>query len=163
MELNPNGTAPVYSTLFGTTAQTFGMGLTPTVKRSSLVFQAITYGYSERVLREIPRMPMRVLWSSSRRMDRGLCTPLPCVTVSRRARRCVDPSGTAVAVGLSISGTTTAFQSALLDPYPRLRSESPRRPKHCRQAGYFGQPRMVHILRKTIPRASSSQVCRSPE
>ena len=117
MKLNPNGTAPVYSTLFGTSGQTFGMGVDPGG-------QAVITGFSGDNLPVTPNAFCGNPTNSTggfvvkfKADGTGLvyATTL-CDTFTQGAALAVDSAGAAVAVGVNIDGPTTGFQSALLDP-----------------------------------------------
>jgi hypothetical protein len=117
MKLNPTGTAPVYSTFFGTSSQTFGMAVDSDG-------QAVITGSSGDYLPVTPNAFCGNPTNASAGFvvkftadGSGLvyATTL-CDSFSRGAAVAVDSSGAAVAVGVGLSGTSTAFQSALLDP-----------------------------------------------
>lgn len=117
MKLNPNGTAPVYSTLFGTSAQTFGVAVDSDG-------QAVITGFSGDNLPVTPN----AFCGNPTDADAGFVVKFKtdgsglvyattlCDSFTQGAAVAVDSSGAAVAVGVSISGSTTAFQAALLDP-----------------------------------------------
>jgi hypothetical protein len=117
MELNPNGTAPVYSTLFGTFSETFGMAVDSDG-------QAVITGFSGNNLPVTPN----AFCGNPTSGDAGFVVKFTadgsglvyattlCDSFLEGAAVAVDSSGAAVVVGVSISGTLTAFQSALLDP-----------------------------------------------
>lgn len=117
MKLNPNGTAPVYSTLSGASSQTFGMAVDPSG-------QAVITGFSGDYIPVTPNPFCGNPTNGSagfvvkfKADGSGLvyATTL-CDSFTQGAAVAADSSGAAVAVGVSISGTLTAFQAALLDP-----------------------------------------------
>jgi hypothetical protein len=118
MELNPGGTAPVYSTFFGTAGQTNTLASGLAVDSHG---QAVITGFSGGTLPVSPNA-----FCGNPTNDVGFVVKFTadgsglvyattlCDSFSRGAAVAVDSSGAAVAVG--VSGTPTAFQSALLDP-----------------------------------------------
>jgi hypothetical protein len=117
MKLNPNGTAPVYSTLFGTSGQTFGMGVDPGGQAVITGFSGDNLPITPNAFCGNPTNGTGGFVAKFKADGTGLvyATSL-CDTFTQGAALAVDSSGAAVAVGVNVDGTTTAFQSALLDP-----------------------------------------------
>jgi Abnormal spindle-like microcephaly-assoc'd, ASPM-SPD-2-Hydin/Beta-propeller repeat len=118
MELNPGGTAPVYSTFFGTAGQTNTLTSGLAVDSHG---QAVITGFSGGTLPVSPNA-----FCGNPTNDVGFVVKFTadgsglvyattlCDSFSQGAAVAVDSAGAAVAVG--VSGTPTAFQSSLLEP-----------------------------------------------
>src|SRR5437667_2544567 len=119
MKLNPGGTAPVYSTFFGTAGQTNTLASGLAVDSHG---QAVITGFSTGTLPVSPN----AFCGNPTNGDAGFVVKFTadgsglvyattlCDSFSQGAAVAVDPAGAAVAVG--VSGTPTAFQSSLLEP-----------------------------------------------